>query len=376
MSAIAEVDETVLPPAPPATLSAAAQRPWVEKYRPLTLENVVAHEHILETLRRLMSSKGMPHLLFYGPPGTGKTTTVQACARELFGSGNLKSSVLELNASDDRGIDVVRNEIKDFASTSSFGGGFFGAAGVQASKNAGEAAARPAVGYKLVVLDEADQMSHEAQAALRRVIEKYTKNVRFCILCNHVNKIIPAVQSRCTRFRFSPVQKSAMLPRLAEIARSEGVPADNTGLAAAFKLSNGDMRRCLNLMQACALARGLINEDAIYEVAGNPKPAEVADLGTMILSTDFSTAYAKALEMVTTKGTSVTDIVTELHPIIHKMNFPQECKWFAMVKLADVEHNLAIGCSESMALAAVVGMLQIIKESVTTGRPALLLARC
>ena len=376
MSTGAEIEDVVLPPAPPAALGNASQRPWVEKYRPLTLGDVVAHDHILETLRRLMNSKGMPHLLFYGPPGTGKTTTVQACARELFGSGNLKASVLELNASDDRGIDVVRNEIKDFASTGAFGGGFFGAAGAQASKGTDAEPARPAVGYKLVVLDEADQMSNEAQSALRRVIEKYTKNVRFCILCNHVNKIIPAVQSRCTRFRFSPVQKGAMLPRLAEIAKAEGVKADEIGLGAAFKLSNGDMRRCLNLLQACALAKGEITEDAVYEVAGNPKPAEVADLGTMILSTDFSTAFAKALEIVTVKGTSITDIVTELHPIIHKMNFPQECKWFAMVKLAEVEHNLAVGCSESMALASVVGMLQIIKESVTTGRPALLLARC
>merc|ERR1712096_489776 len=148
--------------------------PWVEKYRPSSLEEVVSQDNIVQTLERLVASEKLPHLLFYGPPGTGKTSTILAIAKKMYGQ-NLSQMVLQLNASDDRGIDVVRNQIKEFSSTRMV----FSSA------------------HKLIILDEADAMTSDAQMALRRVIEKYTKNVRFCIICNYVSKIIPALQSRC-----------------------------------------------------------------------------------------------------------------------------------------------------------------------------------
>ena len=159
-----------------------AARPWVEKYRPSTLDDLVAHKEIIGVLRRLIQADKLPHTLLYGPPGTGKTSTILAAARDMYGA-NFKAMTLELNASDDRGIDVVRNQIKEFAGTRRLF----------------------SRGIKLIILDEADMMTNDAQFALRRVIEKYTSNARFCLICNYANKIIPALQSRCTKFRFAPL---------------------------------------------------------------------------------------------------------------------------------------------------------------------------
>ena len=147
--------------------------PWVEKYRPSVLQELISHEDIIRTIRKFISEEKLPHLLFYGPPGTGKTSTILACAKELYSPKEFNSMVLELNASDDRGINVVRNQILSFASTRTI----FNS------------------GYKLVILDEADAMTNDAQNALRRIIEKYTDNVRFCLICNYLSKIIPALQS-------------------------------------------------------------------------------------------------------------------------------------------------------------------------------------
>eukprot|EP00033_Pygsuia_biforma_P004795 GCRY01005257.1.p1 GENE.GCRY01005257.1~~GCRY01005257.1.p1 ORF type:complete len:217 (+),score=23.75 GCRY01005257.1:254-904(+) len=199
---------------------------WVEKYRPSTFEEVLAHEDILKTIQNLIKANSLPHLLFYGPPGTGKTTTILALARELYGK-NMRTMTLELNASDDRGIDVVREQIKDFASTRMM----FSS------------------GYKLVILDEADAMTKTAQAALRRVIEKYSKSTRFCLICNYSSKIIPAIQSRCTRFRFSPLDPSLVRDRVRQILKAEKVLYDESGLQAVVRLGRGDMRRALNILQ-------------------------------------------------------------------------------------------------------------------------------
>ena len=155
--------------------------PWVEKYRPSALQELISHEDIICTIRKFISEEKLPHLLFYGPPGTGKTSTILACAKELYSPKEFNSMVLELNASDDRGINVVRNQILSFASTRTI----FNS------------------GYKLVILDEADAMTNDAQNALRRIIEKYTDNVRFCLICNYLTKIIPALQSRYVYFYFN-----------------------------------------------------------------------------------------------------------------------------------------------------------------------------
>jgi len=183
---------------PPLAPNARDALPWVEKYRPNSLDELIAHEEIIQILNKLIESNKLPHLLFHGPPGTGKTSTIIACAKKMYGA-NYSSMTLELNASDDRGIDVVREQIKEFAGTKKLF----------------------STGVKLIILDEADAMTQDAQSALRRVIEKYTSNTRFCMICNYVNKIMPALQSRCTRFRFAPLRPEQIMGRLEAIVSAE-----------------------------------------------------------------------------------------------------------------------------------------------------------
>lgn len=332
--------------------SKTARLPWTEKYRPSTLQEVVAHENVVGTLQRLMDSGNMPHLLLYGPPGTGKTTTVRACAAHLFGQSQMRADVLELNASDDRGIDAVRNLIKEFCSTSS----------VFSLKPSSSS-------FKLVVLDEADHMSHDAQAALRRIVEKFTKNVRFCILCNHVNKIIPALQSRCTRFRFAPVKKKEMLPRLRHVMTSEGVSFSEDGLVAAYVLSKGDLRRCLNTMQASFLSFNEVTESSVYKVTGNATPLEVSNIIHATLSSDFTTSWRSMESLVSASGVCVADLVRDVYPIVMSMELPQDCKRFLLLRLSDLEYYSALGSRESVGLSGLLAAFQIVKEAVTRQVP-------
>uniref|UniRef100_A0A1D1Z8F7 Replication factor C subunit 5 n=1 Tax=Anthurium amnicola TaxID=1678845 RepID=A0A1D1Z8F7_9ARAE len=234
-----EIDAPLFPPKPDykdkgkAIAAAAApppearSAPWVEKYRPQSLADVAAHRDIVDTIDRLTNENRLPHLLLYGPPGTGKTSTILAVARKLYGA-QYHNMILELNASDDRGIDVVRHQIQDFASTRSFDAKY---------------------SVKLVLLDEADAMTKDAQFALRRVIEKYTRSTRFTLICNHVNKIIPALQSRCTRFRFAPLDATHITERLQYVIKAEGIDVSESGLAAVVRLGSGDMRKALNILQ-------------------------------------------------------------------------------------------------------------------------------
>lgn len=345
MLATSSLDSAPIAPIGSTPLS---RLPWTEKYRPSSLDDVVAQENVISTLHRLMDSGNMPHLLLYGPPGTGKTTTIKACAAHLFGKDRMRAHILELNASDDRGIDVVRNLIKEFCSTSSV----FSTGGSAST-------------FKLVILDEADHMSHDAQAALRRVIEKYTRNARFCILCNHVNKIIPALQSRCTRFRFAPVKKAEMLPRLRWVVSQEGVPFTEEGLIAAYQLSQGDLRRCLNTMQASSLSFREVTEDSVYRVTGNATPKEVSQLVAAMLSGSVSSSWEKVEAMVLASGVSISDLVRDVYPIMMSMDLPQDCKRFLLTKLSDLEYYAAVGGRETIGLSGMLAAFQIVKEAVT-----------
>lgn len=212
----------------------------VEKYRPATLDDVSGHQDILATINKFVDSNKLPHLLLYGPPGTGKTSTILALARRIYGAANARQMVLELNASDDRGIDVVREQIKTFASTKQI----FTMGGPSAKSNS-------IAGFKLIVLDEADAMTNTAQMALRRIMEKYTANARFCIIANYAHKLSPALLSRCTRFRFSPLKEGDIRVLVEKVVEEENVKIGAEAVDALVKLSKGDMRRALNVLQAC-----------------------------------------------------------------------------------------------------------------------------
>lgn len=194
---------------------------------------------LLEYGSNLIGIQRLPHLLLYGPPGTGKTSTILALARKIYGSKNVRQMVLELNASDDRGIDVVREQIKTFASTR------------QIFANTASSSVSSIAAYKLIILDEADAMTSTAQMALRRIMEKYTANTRFCIIANYTHKLSPALLSRCTRFRFSPLKEADIRVLVDKVIDEENVKIDQAATEALIKLSKGDMRRALNVLQAC-----------------------------------------------------------------------------------------------------------------------------
>ncbi|KAL0953807.1 hypothetical protein HGRIS_004988 [Hohenbuehelia grisea] len=305
--------------------------PWVEKYRPVTLDDVVSHQDITSTIDNFIQKNRLPHLLFYGPPGTGKTSTILAVARRIYGA-DYKKQILELNASDDRGIEVVREQIKQFAETRTL-----------FSK-----------GYKLIILDEADMMTQAAQAALRRVIEQYTKNVRFCIIGNYVNKIIPAIQSRCTRFRFSPLPIPEVEKQLDRVVEAESVKLTPDGKQALLKLSKGDMRRALNVLQACHAAYDVTGETEVYNCTGNPHPADIQTIVNSMLTEEFTTCYNMINSMKTERGLALQDLLSGAYEFVETVDFKPQARIYLLDHLATTEHRLSTGASEKLQMSALV----------------------
>lgn len=206
--------------------------PWIEKYRPQTIDEVVSHKMVLATLRKFMSTGILPHMIFYGPPGSGKTSTILACTRKLYGDQQ-KFMTFELNASNDRGINVVRNIVRDFASTK-----------------------RAMKGYAVIILDEADSLTIDAQYALRSIMDSYIENTVFCLICNYVSKIIQPIISRCTRFHFNAIQPVHVKSFTAMIADREGLSLLGGAQDAIVTLCKGDLRMAINLMQSTSMAYG------------------------------------------------------------------------------------------------------------------------
>ncbi|KAF1814093.1 P-loop containing nucleoside triphosphate hydrolase protein [Eremomyces bilateralis CBS 781.70] len=220
-------------------------QPWVEKYRPKSLSEVTAQDHTISVLQRTMQASNLPHMLFYGPPGTGKTSTILALAKQLYGPELFRSRVLELNASDERGIAIVREKVKDFA-RQQLSNPPSGPAGVEYRKR------YPCPPFKIIVLDEADSMTQDAQSALRRTMETYSKITRFCLVCNYVTRIIDPLASRCSKFRFKSLDHKNASQRLKDIAGTEGIRVGDGAVDALVKCSEGDLRRAITYLQSAA----------------------------------------------------------------------------------------------------------------------------
>ncbi|XP_044761426.1 replication factor C subunit 5 [Coccinella septempunctata] len=313
--------------------------PWVEKYRPSTLDDLVSHEDIINTVGKFIRENQVPHLLFYGPPGTGKTSTILACAKQLYSPAQFPSMVLELNASDDRGIGIVRGQILTFASTRTI------------FKS----------GFKLIILDEADAMTIDAQNALRRIIEKYTENIRFCIICNYLSKIIPALQSRCTRFRFGPLSPEQILPRLNFVVDQENVKITEDGKKALLQLANGDMRKVLNVLQSTWLAYNDVTEDNVYSCVGHPLKRDIENMVKWLLNEPLKDCYKKINELKILKGLALQDILTEVHKYVHRIEFPFDVMIPLIKKMAEIEHRLASGTNENIQLTALISAFQAVR---------------
>ncbi|XP_006458476.1 hypothetical protein AGABI2DRAFT_200125 [Agaricus bisporus var. bisporus H97] len=280
----------------------AELQPWVEKYRPKTIEDVSAQEHTIAVLRKTLTSTNLPHMLFYGPPGTGKTSTILALARQLFGPDNFKNRVLELNASDERGISIVREKIKNFARQTP-----------RAQAVASDGKTYPCPPYKIIILDEADSMTQDAQGALRRIMETYARITRFCLVCNYVTRIIEPLASRCSKFRFTPLDSESATSRLTYIAKEEQIDVDTSVIDALITVSNGDLRRAITYLQSASRL------SSSSESPENLRPYDIQEIAGVVPDTfkkSNFTAIQKNVKAIIREGYSATQILIQLHDIV------------------------------------------------------------
>lgn len=343
--------------------------PRVEKYRPSTLDDVSGHRDIIATINRFVEQNRLPHLLLYGPPGTGKTSTILALARQIYGSKNMRQMVLELNASDDRGIDVVREQIKTFASTKQI---------FSSSTQQGSTTAKFGLGaFKLIILDEADAMTSAAQMALRRIMEKYTANTRFCVIANYTHKLSPALLSRCTRFRFSPLKKEDIRRLVDHVIAQEHVNIAPEAVDSLVELSKGDMRRALNVLQACHagsrplpmkgqppvkeadIKYELITNDTIYACIAAPHPEDIRLIMNTMLSTPDMTSCLNTINALkSSRGLALADILTALAEELQNLVVSAATRVTWLQGLAEIEYRLAGGGSETVQTGGMVGVVR------------------
>jgi len=314
---------------------------WVEKYRPQSLKDMVGQEGIVPLLAAYAAKRSLPHLLFAGPPGTGKTTAALALARDLYGP-EWRQNFLELNASDERGIETVRTTIKSYARSAPIGG----------------------VGFKLLFLDEADNLTAEAQASLRRMMERYSAACRFILSCNYVSRVIDPIQSRCAVFRFrshSPDQVRIVLERIAKAEKRTVRPEAYEAILAA---SSGDLRRATNILQLAATFADPVTAETVRECATTPMKDEVESMLTAAISGDFLGARAQLIHLFADRGASGEDILKAIHsylPAISDSVIAPVEKLRLVDYLGEVDYRLAEGASERLQMETVLARLALSK---------------
>ncbi|CQH62227.1 replication factor C small subunit [Halobacterium hubeiense] len=318
-----------------ADAAGGRQEIWVEKYRPQRLEDVVGHPSITERLQSYVDRDDLPHLLFAGPAGTGKTTASIAIAKEIYGD-DWQDNFLELNASDERGIDVVRDRIKDFARTS-FGG----------------------YDHRIIFLDEADALTDDAQSALRRTMEQFSENTRFILSCNYSSKIIDPIQSRCAVFRFSPIDDDAVAAHLRDLAAREDLEYTEDGIDALVYAADGDMRRAINALQAASATGDVVDEETVFAITATARPEEIEDMVTEAIDGDFTAARSTLDDLISNRGLAGGDIIDQVHRSVWEFDVKEAAAVRLLDRLGEADYRIAEGANERVQLEALLASVAL-----------------
>ena len=304
---------------------------WTEKYRPKEFSEIKGQKEIVRRIKAFVELQNIPHLLFAGPAGVGKTTLALVIVKNLF-KDSWHQNFLELNASDERGIDIIRNKVKDFARTRAIGN----------------------VPFKIIYLDECDALTREAQQALRRTMENYTQTTRFILSANYSSKIIDPIQSRCAMFRFKPLEKKEIFAVIEKIEKDENIKINEKAKEALFNISEGDARKINNVLQSSAAISKDITEEIIYSMASVAKPKEVDEVLKLALQNKFIDARNKLMDVMLNYGLSGMDIIKQIQQEILNLNLDNEKKMLLMEKCGEIEFRLTEGSDEFIQLEALL----------------------
>ena len=316
----------------------STQTIWIEKYRPKTFEDIKGQKDIISRIKAFVAQGNMPHLLFSGPAGVGKSTTALVIARQLFGD-SWHQNFLELNASDERGIDVVRVKVKDFARTRAIGD----------------------VPFKIIFLDECDALTKDAQQALRRTMENYTSTCRFVLSCNYSSKIIDPIQSRCAVFRFRPLPEESVNELIDHVSQKENIDIDAEAKKALVEVSNGDCRRVENVMQSCFAISPKITAESIYSMASVAQPKEIKQVLDLAINNKFIDARNQLLKVMLHYGLSGLDIIKQIQKEVWNLDIDAKKKAMFVDKCGEIEFRLVEGSDEYVQLEALLAQFTLAK---------------
>ncbi len=316
---------------------------WTEKYRPQNLDEMMNQTDIVSRLKNFVKERSLPHLLFVGPAGIGKTTSILALARDLYGP-SYRNHILELNASDERGIDVIRDKVKNFARTAAIASG---------------------VPFKILIMDEADSLTSAAQHALRRTMEIYTKTCRFCLIGNYSESIIDPIQSRCSIFRFKPLSEADAKEWISSIASKEEVQLLEEGLDAIYEATRGDLRKAINLLQAAAAVQGSrVDDIAVYSILGRVSPGKVRDMINLSLKGEFVEAREVLRSLLIDEGLAANDIIRIVYSEVIRLDIPEIWKVKLSDTIGEIDYRLIQGATAEIQLSTLIAKFALAGEKI------------